>query len=175
MPLIPPIYIHARHACSYATLANSAHLHIAVLLRRYGPGDQGAINVFYEAAIKPHRLPNTFNSKPYHPFDGLSKIVHFHGPKPHDFLRYLETGNCTFQDYCQTALMNGFCSYAVEWASFVKDEPVGQKMLSACQLLDMGSADLEPIGTTDSQRMPSVTLDEGIQDVLQTLGLEQLI
>ncbi|GBF93893.1 hypothetical protein Rsub_06892 [Raphidocelis subcapitata] len=32
----------------------------------YGPGDQGAYNAFYEADVRAWRLPDNFNSKPYH-------------------------------------------------------------------------------------------------------------
>ena len=49
------------------------------------PSDQGAYLDFY----KPELLDRSFNIKPYfHNMDN-AKIVHFHGPKPHEWFKVL--------------------------------------------------------------------------------------
>ena len=137
-----------------------------VLLHRYGPGDQGAINHFYEAAIKEHRLHWSFNTKPYHAWKSEAKIVHFHGPKPHEFLQYFESGDCPFQDYCQTGLVNGFCAYAMEWASYIADESLGQKAINSCRLLQAAGAVLLPAGASQQYEVPQLTLPGDSQEVV---------
>lgn len=76
----PPTHTHTR--CT--------HKHINIT--------QGAYNQFYEADVRAWYLPSKFNAKPYHSADPqrLSDvaIVHFHGPKPADYLEFAETGAC---------------------------------------------------------------------------------
>lgn len=131
-----------------------------VLRHRYGPGDQGAINHFYEAAIRQHRLQESFNTKPYHAWKSEAKIVHFHGPKPHEFLQYFETGDCPFQDYCQTGLANGFCAYAMEWASYIPDESWGQRAVKSCSLLQAAGAAVVPDGASQQYELHQFLLPE---------------
>ena len=66
-------------------LTNKQGLHFGL----YGPLDQGALNQFYEAELRSHLLPQAFNSKPYNGYTDDAAIVHFHGPKPHEYLQYL--------------------------------------------------------------------------------------
>ena len=146
-----------------------------MLHHRYGPGDQGAINHFYEAAIKHHRLHWSFNTKPYHAWNPEAKIVHFHGPKPHDFLHYVETGNCAFQDYCQTGLMNGFCLFATEWASFIADETLGRQTMSACLLLESAGAGLLSDDAARHQEPLHVMLHENAGRISRKSGAGQPI
>ena len=61
----------------------------------YGPGDQGAYNSFYHDHYKATIHQNAFfNWRPY--FKGAPRdhhpvaIVHWHGPKPVDFMKYYE-------------------------------------------------------------------------------------
>ncbi|GAB4815033.1 hypothetical protein N2152v2_002079 [Parachlorella kessleri] len=68
----------------------------------YGPGDQGALNQFYaESMGRKCSLSEAFNAKP-HKNGNLDKpyIVHFHGPKPMDYLRWEHDGSCDFGLLC---------------------------------------------------------------------------
>ena len=159
-----------------AFCARIANLHADVWhSSRYGPGDQGAINYFYEAAIKSHRLDSQFNTKPYHPWKKAAKIVHFHGPKPHDFLSYMRTGECAFHDYCQTGLSSGFCIYATEWAGFITDEPLGQQVLAACHLHDAAHTGHQRQGASSKASTQDASLSGDILTTLQDLGLDDLL
>ena len=68
----------------------------------WGPGDQGALSNFYSAKFEVRPWPR-FNWKPYwggstdnvtklpgQLHSGRPKIIHFHGPKPIDYLCYLQ-------------------------------------------------------------------------------------
>lgn len=48
-------------------------------------------------------LDQRFNTKPYATVPGASDaaIVHFHGPKPQDYLAFITTGNCSFMWLCE--------------------------------------------------------------------------
>ncbi len=50
-------------------------------------------------------LSQSFNTKPYNGFDPNSFIVHYHGPKPHDYANWLATGKCDFYTVCETGYM----------------------------------------------------------------------
>lgn len=77
----------------------------------YGPGDQGAYNKFYEKDLKPFKLSQDFNAKPYHTFRPSAKIIHFHGPKIHDYLSYLQDGSCRFGTMCKKGVIKGAVCY----------------------------------------------------------------
>ncbi|KAI8477207.1 MAG: hypothetical protein J3K34DRAFT_381683 [Monoraphidium minutum] len=86
----------------------------------FGPGDQGAYNQFYEADVRQWRLPSKFNAKPYHSSEPQrmsdAAIVHFHGPKPADYLEYATTGACPkFGDMCKAGVAARACMYVHEW------------------------------------------------------------
>ena len=82
--------------------------------------DQGAYNQYYEATVRPSRLSESFNAKPYKPFNPDAFIVHFHGPKPMDYLNYFDNGLCVFGGLCKKGVdVGGLCSYILEWVSFV--------------------------------------------------------
>lgn len=81
----------------------------------YGPGDQGAYNRYYAQTLKPNKLSQDFNAKPYHSFNAHAKIVHFHGPKVQDYEMYIRTGSCRFGDMCKHGIAKGSaCQYAQE-------------------------------------------------------------
>ncbi|GAQ85030.1 hypothetical protein KFL_002180050 [Klebsormidium nitens] len=90
----------------------------------YGPQDQGAYNQFYETEVKHTKLPQTFNAKPYHEHRDTAFIVHFHGPKPHDFSEFFKTGDCIFRyrddtevvnTLCELGIKRAYCTYIREW------------------------------------------------------------
>ena len=51
--------------------------------------DQGALQVFYKN--KENKLPLYFNHKPYWGIDNNAKIIHYHGPKQHHIINYLNS------------------------------------------------------------------------------------
>eukprot|EP00198_Chlamydomonas_reinhardtii_P010596 XP_001699933.1 predicted protein [Chlamydomonas reinhardtii] len=103
----------------------------------YGPADQGIINKFYEKDLKQRMLDPVFNTKPYNPFEQLTFILHFHGPKPLDLLNFVTTGKCDFSNVCENAFLNSLCPYIREWAKFVPDEVVAVQLEDACAWLDV--------------------------------------
>jgi hypothetical protein len=57
---------------------------------RFGPGDQGALNMFFHDYFDVRTWP-LFNWKPYWGDKmtyGKVGLVHFHGPKPHEYIRF---------------------------------------------------------------------------------------
>ena len=63
------------------------HVAKALDFGRYGPLDQGALNAFYQGRFDVHKAPS-FNWKPYWGYNDRAKIVHFHGPKPEEYVRH---------------------------------------------------------------------------------------
>ena len=62
----------------FKTKTNIANgLHFGV----YGPGDQGAFNMFYAGQFEVRLWPS-WNWKPYWGYQSDAKLLHFHGPKP---------------------------------------------------------------------------------------------
>lgn len=60
---------------------------------------------FYEKDLKQRMLDPVFNTKPYNPFEQLTFILHFHGPKPLDLLNFVTTGKCDFSNVCENAFL----------------------------------------------------------------------
>lgn len=60
------------------------------------PSDQGAYLDFYRNDVQ--FLDYHFNLKPYFPIASIhwdrTRIVHFHGPKPHDYIEFMLGGEC---------------------------------------------------------------------------------
>ncbi|KAL6753995.1 hypothetical protein V8C86DRAFT_404853 [Haematococcus lacustris] len=111
----------------------------------HGPADQGAFNAFYAQDLAQRILDQDFNAKPYHTARQGTKILHFHGPKPHHYLVYLRTGDCgNFFHLCHQAFATSLCSGLAEWAPYLH-EPSAQvdahhlataaKLLDACRWL----------------------------------------
>lgn len=82
---------------------------------QYGPGDQGALNEYYSSSLKYQNFFDDLNVKPYKIFRDTARIVHFHGPKPHDYLGYIRTGKCRFNNMCKRGLDHGVCKIFSEW------------------------------------------------------------
>lgn len=79
-------------------------------------------------------LSQKLNAKPYHTNVPSAIIVHFHGPKPVDYLAFAKDGTCAFAYLCKDGVDNAFCSYALEWAHFIQDEEIGQQVRIACKM-----------------------------------------
>ncbi|KAF5827655.1 hypothetical protein DUNSADRAFT_311 [Dunaliella salina] len=72
-------------------LSNKEGMHFGV----HGPVDQGAYNEYYQP-----------------------KIVHFHGPKPREFLIFAEQGTCgNFFWLCEYGWLGSLCDYWPDWHS----------------------------------------------------------
>jgi len=81
----------------------------------FGPGDQGALNEYYNNSLQYLRFLDDMNVKPYKPFRKTARIVHFHGPKPHDYLEFIRTGRCRFNKMCSRGLNHAVCKIFSEW------------------------------------------------------------
>ncbi|KXZ42749.1 hypothetical protein GPECTOR_120g416 [Gonium pectorale] len=102
----------------------------------YGPADQGVLNKFYERDLRARMLSQIFNAKPYNSFDPHAVIVHFHGPKPHEYINFLQNGQCEFKNLCEKGFMTSLCKYAPEWVRYVSDEPIAIRLADSCALLE---------------------------------------
>jgi len=81
----------------------------------FGPGDQGALNEYYRSSLNYSKFWDDMNVKPYKSWRETARIVHFHGPKPHDYLEYMQNGHCRFNKMCSRGLNNAVCSIFSEW------------------------------------------------------------
>jgi hypothetical protein len=101
----------------------------------FGPGDQGAYNSYYEKTLRPLCLPKAYNSKPYQPVLAGSKLVHFHGPKPHNFLKFFEKGECQFGGMCRQGFEGALCMYVSQYYATAFSVEVPRHLHMACQAL----------------------------------------
>eukprot|EP01026_Neomeris_dumetosa_P045397 TRINITY_DN3844_c0_g1_i11.p1 TRINITY_DN3844_c0_g1~~TRINITY_DN3844_c0_g1_i11.p1 ORF type:complete len:626 (-),score=26.44 TRINITY_DN3844_c0_g1_i11:480-2357(-) len=99
----------------------------------YGPVDQGAYNQFYEDEVRAWKLPEAFNAKPYKEYNNNALIVHFHGPKPKDYLNLFVKGSCWFsKSHCRYD--RALCDYVIkDWYKYVEDVQLAQDLKSQCQ------------------------------------------
>jgi len=84
------------------------HVDSGGMFIRSGPSDQGAYMEFYEQSVQ--LMAGHWNWKPYwnittntNRFDDQTKILHFHGMKPHDYVRRVlgETCDSAIQFICE--------------------------------------------------------------------------
>ena len=94
----------------------------------FGPGDQGLLNMVYERELRSvGALDKAMNAKPYHAFSQNAAIVHFHGPKPTDYLAMVNSNKCNFGKMCARGLQRGgACRYVLEWIEYVPMSERGQ-------------------------------------------------
>ena len=94
----------------------------------YGPGDQGLLNMAYEQELKSTGpLDEAMNAKPYHAFSPNAAVVHFHGPKPTDYLAKVTANTCAFGKMCSQGLQRGgACKYFLEWIEYVPNSDRGR-------------------------------------------------
>ena len=82
---------------------------------KYGPGDQGLLNKFYEKELRQNGpLLRHLNAKPYHSFSDETVILHLHGPKLSDYASFASSTTCRFGKMCAQAFNNGVCKYFEE-------------------------------------------------------------
>lgn len=108
----------------------SQHTHSPLFARNI-PSDQGAFMEFYQ----PTFLSRCFNFKPYYDLDSMREcgsrpyIIHFHGPKPHDYLLHLTGHPCNVakQALCHQAKNQVKTSLCLSMQMFaVASNSVGQ-------------------------------------------------
>ena len=87
---------------SETNIANGLHFGV------YGPGDQGAFNMFYAGQFEVRPWPS-WNWKPYWGYQSDAKLLHFHGPKPREYLCHLDgpLQNCSAMTGDQSAISAG--------------------------------------------------------------------
>ena len=76
------------HSALIAATFSTGLISQGLFFGAFGPGDQGALNRFYAGRFEVSHWP-LFNWKPYWGHCAAAKIVHFHGPKPLDYLKPL--------------------------------------------------------------------------------------
>lgn len=99
----------------------------------YGPLDQGALNQFYQFSMN-HTcaLDERFNAKPYKNGNLTDPyIIHFHGPKPHDYLMWLKTKRCSFGRKCREGVEQ-ICKHSHLLAALAGDSQVFQELGRLC-------------------------------------------
>ena len=87
----------------------------------FGPGDQGALNEYYRSSLNYSFFFDDLNVKPYKSWRQSARIVHFHGPKPHDYLGYMQNGRCRFNKMCSRGLNHAVCAIFSEWIPLTND------------------------------------------------------
>ena len=102
----------------------------------YGPVDQGLLNLVYENELRkgPNLPPNVMNAKPYKPYESEAWIVHFHGPKPEDYARFLAHGRCRFRELCRLGTQNGVCKYLAEWLQYCSESDLRAVVENFCNI-----------------------------------------
>jgi len=80
------------HAAFIAWVFSKANMESGLYFGEFGPGDQGAYNKFYQGRFDVVHWP-VFNWKPYWGHLASARLVHFHGPKPNEYLSYLSRGH----------------------------------------------------------------------------------
>jgi len=112
-------------------LSNKEGMHFGV----HGPVDQGAYNEYYQPKENSRELHQRFNAKVYNTFQREGAIVHFHGPKPREFLIFVEQGTCgQFFWLCEYGWLGSLCDYWPDWHSVytqVKAEDEQSGMVSS--------------------------------------------
>lgn len=119
---------------THSALVNMSFSTNDLLFPGYGPIDQGAINKYYRDDMNHScQLQELYNAKPYKNGRKMPYIIHFHGPKPHDYLKWLERKQCrpSFQDLCRKG-SNMMCRVVGEFAKFSDHDDFISKMMSVC-------------------------------------------
>jgi len=114
-------FLRETHAGLIQALLSSKSIDYGV----YGPGDQGLLNMYYEAGLKKAGLlsEELFNAKAYSTTI-QARIVHFHGPKPSDYEEAVRKGSCTrFPVLCDQGVKSElFCRLFNTWIQHCVDE-----------------------------------------------------
>jgi len=104
----------------------------------YGAGVTGAYAAFYESYIKRGgHMSAHLAAKPFSEYDPAADIVHFLGPKPHEYLHFFKTLQCEHGQMCEKGLRNSLCQYAKRWHVYLNEteDEVGLATWYACLVL----------------------------------------
>lgn len=127
---------------THQSLIEKMIAHRSISYGSYGPVDQGLLNMVYEQELKSSGpLEKSMNAKPYHAFVSNAAIVHFHGPKPTDYLAMVRSNTCAFGEMCTKGLQRGgACQYFLEWIEYVAISERGQfaPLVAKCNALVSG-------------------------------------
>jgi hypothetical protein len=114
-------FLRETHAGLIQALLSSESIDYGV----YGPGDQGLLNMYYEAELKKAGLlsEELFNAKAYSTTI-QARIVHFHGPKPSDYEEAVRQGSCArFPVLCDQGVQSElFCRLFNTWIQYCVEE-----------------------------------------------------
>eukprot|EP00798_Chlamydomonas_sp_ICE-L_P023584 gene23584-9112_t len=83
-----------------------------------GPGVVGAYLEFYGDSVTKDLLDKKFAAKPTDPINPAAAVVHFYGPKPHEYWDYIQSGVCPGHmdsTFCPRGLDNSLCNYMKIW------------------------------------------------------------
>ena len=105
----------------------------------FGPADQGAFNAFFADKLARVARP-AFNHKPYWGRDAQASILHFHGPKPWDYLRSHEDAAAAFNGSFGTTTPTSYISQLV-----ARCEALGETCLSYSRAWMRLAHDLPPL------------------------------
>lgn len=121
---------------TYDKLIQSLMQATSLDFKNYGPLDQGLLNLVYENELRkgPNLPPNIMNAKPYKPYESKAWIVHFHGPKPEDYARFLEHGHCRFGEMCRLGTQKGACKYLAEWLLYCSESELRAVVEKFCNI-----------------------------------------
>lgn len=121
---------------TYDRLIQSLRQATSLDFGHYGPVDQGLLNLVYEDELQTgyNLPPNVMNAKPYKPYEPNSWIVHFHGPKPEDYVEFLTHGRCRFGEICRNGAREGACKYLGEWLEYNFDLGFRAKVSKVCNI-----------------------------------------
>ena len=75
------------HGAFLEWVFSEEHVRAGLDYGRYGPMDQGAYNMYYQGRFDVHTWAH-FNWKPYWGNGSYARLIHFHGPKPRDYMLY---------------------------------------------------------------------------------------
>eukprot|EP00798_Chlamydomonas_sp_ICE-L_P004103 gene4103-14204_t len=87
-----------------------------------GAGMVSAYVEFYWESVPSDVLNGAFAAKPFREHDDQAFVVHWQGPKPHEYYSYLQEGVCPrSQTVCRQAFETGLCFYVKKWRAFIND------------------------------------------------------
>lgn len=122
------------HASFINWVFSDKHLSKGLYWAKLGPVDQGALMAYYAGRGKIRVVPRAlFNWKAYWGYHPNASIVHFHGPKPLDYLRFRRTGtarNAGFGHWLARCRMHAEAArdeaqcygYVATWLAYCREE-----------------------------------------------------
>eukprot|EP00195_Chlamydomonas_chlamydogama_P017142 CAMPEP_0202897630 /NCGR_PEP_ID=MMETSP1392-20130828/6339_1 /ASSEMBLY_ACC=CAM_ASM_000868 /TAXON_ID=225041 /ORGANISM="Chlamydomonas chlamydogama, Strain SAG 11-48b" /LENGTH=530 /DNA_ID=CAMNT_0049583315 /DNA_START=464 /DNA_END=2056 /DNA_ORIENTATION=+ len=100
-------------------------------------GAHGVFTQFYKQNLLQDLLPLQYAAKPYAAYDSTALIVHFEGPRPHDYMHFFYWMECAWGNSCEQAFKRGLCSYMHKWHSMLNEteDDIGLGIWYGCNTL----------------------------------------